>query len=201
MKVVLASGNAHKLEEFRRILAPLGLEVLSQKEAGADIDVEETGTTFEENAYLKAKAIFDHTGLITVADDSGIAVDALGGEPGVYSARYAGEGATDDDKIAKVLRKLEGVPTEKRTARFVCAICCVLTEESHFTVSGVCEGLVAEHKVGDNGFGYDPIFMVGEKSFATMTAEEKDAVSHRGKASRMFIEELKKYLDIGDAPC
>ena len=122
MKVVLASGNAHKLEEFRRILAPLGLEVLSQKEAGADIDVEETGTTFEENAYLKAKAIFDHTGLITVADDSGIAVDVLGGEPGVYSARYAGEGATDDDKIAKVLRKLEGVTTEKRTARFVCAI-------------------------------------------------------------------------------
>lgn len=191
MKIILASNNANKLREFRNILEPLGYEVITQREAGADIEAEETGTTFEENAYIKAKAAYDLTGLPVIADDSGLVVDALGGEPGIYSARYAEEGK----RCVKVLSKLEGVPDEKRTARFVCALCYIDENGDAFAVNGICEGKIGYEKRGTNGFGYDPIFMYGDRSFAELSAEEKDSVSHRAKALQAFEEHMKKLAD------
>lgn len=191
MKIILASNNANKLREFRNILEPLGYEVITQREAGADIEAEETGTTFEENAYIKAKAAYDLTGLPVIADDSGLVVDALNGEPGIYSARYAEEGK----RCAKVLSKLEGVPDEKRTARFVCALCYIDENGGTFAVNGICEGKIGYEKRGTNGFGYDPIFMYGDRSFAELSAEEKDSVSHRAKALQAFEEHMKKLAD------
>lgn len=188
MKIILASNNKNKLREFRNILEPLGYEVLTQSEAGADIEADETGTTFEENAYIKAKAAYDITHLPVIADDSGLEVDALGGEPGIYSARYAEEG----QRCAKVLSKLEGVPDEKRTARFVCAVCYIDEKGDSFTVKGTCEGKIGYEKRGTNGFGYDPIFMYGDRSFAELSAEEKDSVSHRANALKLFEEKIKK---------
>ena len=187
MKIILASNNKNKLREFKNILEPLGYEVLTQSEAGADIEAEETGTTFEENAYIKAKAAYDITHLPVIADDSGLEVDALGGEPGIYSARYAEEGK----RCAKVLSKLEGVPDEKRTARFICAVCYINEKGESFTVKGVCEGKIGYEKRGTNGFGYDPIFMYGDRSFAELSAEEKDSVSHRADALRKFEKRIK----------
>lgn len=187
MKITLASNNKNKLREFREILEPLGYEVITQSEAGADIEAEETGTTFEENAYIKAKAAYDITHLPVIADDSGLEVDALGGEPGIYSARYAEEGK----RCAKVLSKMEGVPDEKRTARFVCAVCYIDENGESFTVKGTCEGRIGYEKRGTNGFGYDPIFMYGDRSFAEISAEEKDKVSHRADALRKFEARIK----------
>ncbi|MGN0603339.1 MAG: RdgB/HAM1 family non-canonical purine NTP pyrophosphatase [Oscillospiraceae bacterium] len=187
MKIILASNNKNKLREFKNILEPLGYEVLTQSEAGADIEADETGTTFEENAYIKAKAAYDITHLPVIADDSGLEVDALGGEPGIYSARYAEEGK----RCAKVLSKLEGVPDEKRTARFICAVCYINEKGESFTVKGVCEGKIGYEKRGTNGFGYDPIFMYGDRSFAELSAEEKDSVSHRADALRKFEKRIK----------
>ena len=170
MKYVMATHNPNKLLELQRILEPLHIEVTT-----ADLqEVEETGTTFAENAYLKAKAACEQTGLPAVADDSGLVVDALNGAPGVYSARYAGPDATE----------LDGVPAEQRTARFVSAICVVYPDGERMDVEGVCEGSVAFAPRGHDGFGYDPIFLVGEKTYAELTPAEKDAVSHRGKALR-----------------
>ncbi len=189
MKIVLATNNKNKLREFRSILEPLGYEVLAQSEAGADIEAEETGSTFEENAYIKAKAAYDVTGLMTIADDSGLEVDALGGRPGIYSARYAEEGK----RCAKVLAEMDGVPEEKRTARFVCAICCINEKGGSFTVRGVCEGKIGYEKRGTNGFGYDPIFMYGGKSFAELSGEEKNRVSHRADALKKFEEIIRKH--------
>lgn len=193
MKLVAATKNAHKLTEFRRILEPLGYEVLSQADVHVDIDVEETGTTFEENAALKARAIYKATGLVTVADDSGLEVDALGGEPGVYSARYGGAGKNDKDRCQLVLEKLDDLPRERRTARFVCVIHMVLSDSDERSYRGECEGFIGTDFLGDNGFGYDPIFMVSAtESFATLDGTQKDAMSHRGHALKKMEADLKQ---------
>lgn len=192
-KFIIATNNAKKLVEMDRILSPLGINAVTAKEAGVDLgDVEETGATFEENALIKAMSAFEKSGLPSIADDSGLMVDALGGRPGVYTARYGGEGLSDKERYMRLLEELKDVPKEKRTARFVCAICCVLSKEETITVRGECEGEIAFEPCGEGGFGYDPIFLYGGKSFALLTPAEKDGVSHRGKALRLLREELLK---------
>ncbi|MBR3537266.1 MAG: XTP/dITP diphosphatase [Oscillospiraceae bacterium] len=186
MKVILASNNKHKLEEIKKILTPLGYEVVSQAEAGVDIDVEETGTTFEENAALKAQAVYDLTKTAVISDDSGLEVDYLNGAPGVYSHRYAGENATDADRCAKLLSELNGVETEKRTARFVCVLCFIDDKGEKLVIRGTVEGIIGAEPKGENGFGYDPVFMYGDRSFAELSAEEKNSVSHRADALKKF---------------
>ena len=190
MKLIAATNNAHKVVEFKRILEPLGFTVLTQREAGISIEAEETGTTFEENAYLKAKAVFDASGCPTVADDSGIAVDALNGAPGVYSARYGGPELDDVGRYEKLLKDMENVPDEARGAQFVCAISLILSAEQVYTFTGICEGKVGYGPRGENGFGYDPIFMVGDRSTAELSPAEKDAISHRGQALRKMEQML-----------
>ena len=193
MKLVIATKNAHKLIEMKRILDPLGYDVLSQADVNVDVDVEETGTTFEENAALKAQAIYKATGMVTLADDSGLEVDYLNGEPGIYSARYGGEGKNDKDRCDLVLEKLKGVPKKDRTARFVCVIHLIFNEGDQRTYRGECEGFIGEGCVGDNGFGYDPIFMVNDHdSFATLDGVKKDALSHRGRALEKLRQDLSK---------
>lgn len=187
MKFAIATHNLHKLEELRRILQPLGVDVVV---AEYD-DVEETGTTFAENAFLKAEAACKAMGIPAVADDSGLSVDALGGEPGVYSARWAGENATDKERYEKLLDKMKDVPKGKRSAKFVSAVCCAFPDGRKVEALGECPGEIAFAPAGEDGFGYDPVFLVGDKTYAQMTPEEKDAVSHRGKALRMFVEYLK----------
>ncbi|HIY27509.1 MAG TPA: RdgB/HAM1 family non-canonical purine NTP pyrophosphatase [Firmicutes bacterium] len=190
MKFVIATHNQHKLQELQRILAPLGIEAIT-----ADLsEVEETGTTFAENAFLKAQSACRETGLPAVADDSGLEVEALDGRPGVYSARYAGENATDAQRMEKLLGELEGVPAEKRGARFVSAVCCVFPDGERIQAEGECPGAIAFAPAGEDGFGYDPVFLCGEKTFAQMTAAEKDAVSHRGKALEKFSQALEAFL-------
>lgn len=189
MKLILATHNPGKVGEFQRILSPLSVTV----ETAALSEVEETGRTFAENAKLKAEAACRETGLPAVADDSGLAVDALNGAPGVYSARYAGEGASSADRNRKLLRALRKVPAEKRSARFVCAICCAFPNGDSITAHGECEGSIAFAPRGGGGFGYDPLFLVGEKSFGELSGEEKDRISHRGRALREFAEKLKQY--------
>ena len=160
-------------------------------------DAVEDGETFEENAIIKAKSGLSQTGFITVADDSGICVDYLGGAPGVYSARYAGEHGNDELNNDKLLSELSGVPMEKRTAYYVAAIACVFPDGREFTVRGECHGHIAyERQEGDGGFGYDPLFISENGPFSQLSAEEKDAISHRGKALRLFAEELKKYIEV-----
>lgn len=189
MELIVATHNPDKIREFERILRPLSVSVRTA-ELG---EVEETGATFEENALLKARAACRETGLPAVADDSGLAVDALDGAPGVYSARYAGPGATNAQRIEKLLRALRDVPMEKRGAKFVCAICCAFPNGDVVTARGECEGSVAFAPLGEGGFGYDPVFLVGGKSFGELSAEEKDRISHRGRALRAFAEKLKEY--------
>ena len=184
MKLLLATQNKHKVEEFSRILAPMGWEILPQDAVCPELDVEETGTTFAENARLKAMALYRATGFPTVADDSGLCVDALDGAPGVYSARYAGEGHDSDANISKLLEELRNVPPEKRTAHFVCSICLVFHERDILTCEGLCTGTIGFERHGNDGFGYDPVFMVGERSFAQLNGAEKDKISHRGMALR-----------------
>lgn len=196
MKFIIATNNQKKLKELERILNPLGINAVSGKEEGISLDdVEETGTTFAENAYLKAEAAFKKTGLPSVADDSGLCVDVLDGRPGIYSARYAGENATDEDKNNKLLAELNDVPEKDRTAHFTCTICCILPSGEKIEVEGVCEGSIAFEPHGNGGFGYDPIFKYGDKSYADLSSDEKDAVSHRGKALRKLKAELEKYFD------
>lgn len=196
MKFIIATNNQKKLKELERILNPLGINAVSAKEEGISLDdVEETGTTFSENAYLKAEAAFKKTGLPSVADDSGLCVDILNGCPGIYSARYAGENATDADKNNKLLSELEDVPEKDRTAHFTCAICCILPSGEKIEVEGVCEGSIAFEPHGNGGFGYDPIFKYGDKSYAELSSAEKDAVSHRGQALRKLKAKLEKYFD------
>ena len=194
MKFIIATNNAKKLVELERILNPLGIEAVSAKEAGVVLDeVDETGTTFSENAFIKANAAFEKTGMPAVADDSGICVDALDGRPGIFSARYSPEDCiTDEDRTAKILEKLEGVPDGERTAHYTCAICCILPDGKRIDIEERCEGKIGYSFIGNGGFGYDPIFMQGDKSFAQLTAEEKDKVSHRGKALRKRKAELEK---------
>ena len=195
MKVFIATKNQKKLVELSRILEPMGFEVLSEKDLPKPLDeIEETGTTFEENAVLKAKAGLIETGYISVADDSGICVDYLGGAPGIYSARYSGGHGNDDDNNKKILKELEGVPMEKRTAYYVAAIACVFPDGREFTVRGECHGHIAFEESGNCGFGYDPLFISEKGCFGHLSAEEKDSISHRGKALRLFKEELQKYI-------
>lgn len=184
---VIATHNQNKLKELQRILAPLNIDVIT-----AQLDeVEETGTTFAENAFLKADAACRQTGLPAVADDSGLMVDALNGEPGVYSARYAGEGASDLDRIHKLLENLKDVPQEKRAAKFVSAVCCVYPSGERIDVQGECPGSIAFAPQGNGGFGYDPVFLVGEKSFGELSAGEKDSISHRGRALAKLAAQLQ----------
>lgn len=192
MRLILASNNRHKLEEFGRVLRPLGIEVISQSGAGIQLEVEETGETFEENARLKAEAIFELTHTPVVADDSGLEVDALDNAPGVFSARYGGEGLTDTDRYNKLLEALTNVPDEKRGARFVCVLHYIDAAGRHYSLRGECPGRIGYAPRGENGFGYDPVFMVGEKSFSELSPAEKDAVSHRGRALELFVELLKE---------
>lgn len=186
-KIVFATNNANKLREAAEILAPLGIEVISQREAGADCEPEENGVTFAENAMIKAKAVFDIVKIPVFADDSGLCVDALDGRPGVYSARYAPKG----QECAKLLDEMKDIPDDKRNASFQCVIAYV-DESSSFTVNGACLGKIGYEEKGENGFGYDPVFVCGEKTMAEMTAEEKNAVSHRGAALTALYKMLAK---------
>lgn len=193
MKLVLASKNPHKLLEMQTILGQLGLEVVLESQVGADVEVEETGTTFEENSLLKARAVMEATHMAAIADDSGLMVDALDGAPGVYSARYGG---LDSDKARTrlLLDNLRDVPDERRTARFVSVITCVLPDGRTVTARGTCEGIITREPAGENGFGYDPVFYVPclGKTFAQAAAEEKNAVSHRGNALQAFLTAWKE---------
>ena len=195
MDFLIATHNMKKRAELERILKPLGINVLTADEAGVDLtDVEETGTTFEENAFLKANSGCKESGMVCVADDSGLMVDFLDGAPGVYSARFGGEHGNDKKNNEKLLSLLKDVPPEKRTARFVSCVCCCFPDGRHFTVRGECEGIIANEVHGNGGFGYDPLFLVGEKTFGELSAEEKDKLSHRGNALRKFVEEIKNYI-------
>ena len=195
MKMVLASKNAHKLAEMSAILSQVGVEVVLESDVGVDVDVEETGTTFEENAALKATAVMRATGLPAIADDSGLCVTALGGGPGVYSARYGGEGLSDAQRYQLVLKNLLG--QIDRSAKFVSCICCAFPNGDTITARGECPGLITYSPRGSGTFGYDPIFLVPEKrkTFAEMEGEEKNAISHRGVALQKFKAELEKYLN------
>ena len=194
MKVVLASHNKKKMVEMKTILSAMGVEVLSQADVGVDLEPEETGTTFAENAAIKAQAVMEATGLPAIADDSGLMVDALNGEPGVYSARYGG---LDDDaaRCRLLLQNMRGSMT--RAAHFHTSIVCAFPDGTELTAEGECRGTIAYAPLGDRGFGYDPVFFVPSlrKTFAQMTAEEKNAVSHRGNALRAFAVKLKEYLE------
>ena len=194
MKLVLASKNPKKLKEMNEILSALGIEVCLQADVGVDIDVEETGTTFEENSLLKAKAVMEASGLPAIADDSGLCVDALNGAPGVYSARYGGEGLDDVGRYRLLLENMRGMP---RAAKFVSVITCCFPNGDVITSRGECPGTIAFAPQGEGGFGYDPIFFVPKlkKTFAQLTAEEKNAISHRGKALEAFRTELENYMN------
>lgn len=199
MDFLIATHNMKKRDELQRILSPLGVHVLTADEAGVDLtDVEETGTTFEENALLKARSGCKEGKMPCIADDSGLCVDALDGAPGVYSARFAGEHGNDDKNNEKLLSLLSDVPPEKRTARFVSTVACVFPDGRELVVRGECEGKIGYEKRGENGFGYDPLFYVGERTFAEFTPEEKDAVSHRGNALRALVKALPTYLNKGE---
>ncbi len=194
MKLVLASKNQKKLVEMSDILSHLGVEVVLQSQVGVDVDVEETGTTFEENSMLKAKAVMEAAGMAAIADDSGLCVDALNGAPGVYSARYGGPELDDVGRYQLLLENMRG--QMPRTARFVSVITCCFPNGDVLTARGECEGTVAFAPQGEGGFGYDPVFFVPElrKTFAQLTAEEKNAISHRGKALEQFKQTLEAYL-------
>lgn len=197
-KFVIATNNKKKLVELSRILEPLGIKAVTARDIGIDLgDVEENGSTFAENAYIKAKSAFDllNGQYCTVADDSGLCVDALGGQPGIFSARYGGDGLDDVGRYNMLLSNMKDVPDNDRTAHFACAICAVMTDGTVITANGRCEGTIAYEPTGDGGFGYDPIFMVGDKSFSQLTAKEKDECSHRGNALRMFKDKLEIYLE------
>ena len=196
MKIIFATGNENKLREIRQITENMGIEIVSMKDAGYYTEVEETGTTFEENAYLKASAIAKKCNLPTLADDSGLEIDYLNKEPGIYSSRFMGEDTPHSVKNAELLRRMEGVPDEKRTARFVCAICFVRPDGSSETVRATMEGRVAYKSAGKNGFGYDPIFFLPERgcTSAELSPEEKNEISHRGKALRMMRDILEKEI-------
>ena len=192
-KLVFATGNEGKMREVRLILQDLGFPVLSMKEAGVSLDIEENGTTFAENAMIKARAVWEKTGGIVLADDSGLVVDYLGGEPGVYSARYMGEHTDYHTKNASLIKRLEGVPDEKRTARFVCAIAAAFPDGRVETVRETMEGRIGYEEKGENGFGYDPIFFLPEYgcTSAELPMEEKNKISHRGKALQAIKEDLR----------
>ena len=191
-KIVFASGNAGKIKEMTYLinknLNGFEIELLSLKDAGFTDEIIESGATFEENAEIKARAVFNKTGMICFADDSGLCVDYLNGAPGIYSARYGG--------MDKLLEELKNVPDEKRTTHFYCAIYCVTDKNTSFCVSGKCEGVITREKIGDNGFGYDPIFYYPPENmtFAELSGEEKNKISHRAVAAEQFAKEIVKYM-------
>ena len=196
MKFIIATNNNKKLIELSRILSPLGIEAVSAKEMGVKLDdVEETGSTFAENAFIKANAALNLTNIPAIADDSGLCVDCLDGRPGIYSARYAGENATDSDRIAKLLDEMKDIPESKRSAHFVSAIACVFPNGDKIEVEGKCNGTIAFEPDGEGGFGYDPVFLYNGVSFGKLSPEEKDNVSHRGNSLRLLQEKLKIYLE------
>lgn len=194
-QVVIATKNKGKAKDFEALFGPLGYEVVTMFDVAPDMEIEETGTTFEENAVLKAETLSRELNKLVIADDSGLAIDALGGEPGVYSARYAGD-HDDEANIVKVLEKMKEVPDDKRTARFCCALAIAGPGIETYTVFGTCEGVILHEKRGTNGFGYDPIFYVPElgRAMAELSPEEKGAISHRGNAIRKLAEELPNLL-------
>lgn len=191
-KFVIATNNPHKVVEFKKILEPLGIACFSLKEMGIECDAEENGVTFAENARIKAQAVYDLCGLPSVADDSGICVDALGGEPGVYSARYGGDGYDDEGRMMLLLKNMEG--EDNRAAHFTSAICCVYDENTVIEAEGYIYGQLTHEPRGEHGFGYDPIFLPDGylQTTAEMEGEEKNAISHRGNALRAFVEKLKE---------
>lgn len=195
MKVVLASKNKHKLEEISQITEKFGMELVLESDLGVDIDVEETGSTFEENSFLKAEAVMKATGLPALADDSGIAVDALNGEPGIYSARYGFDESLDDwGRLQLLLKNTEQVPDERRQAKFVCVITLVTPQREIIQARGEVHGMLLRTPAGQGGFGYDPIFYYPPlgKSLAELTPEEKNQVSHRANALQVFYQKLKE---------
>lgn len=195
MKFVIATKNQHKLIEMQRILLPMGIEAVIDSDIGKTLtEPEENGADFKENALIKAKSACLICGIPAIADDSGLCVDALNGAPGVYSARYAGEHGNTKANNLKLLEELKDVEYKDRTARFVSAIACVFPDGREFCVEGKCEGFIAFEEKGTNGFGYDPLFISELGCFAELSAEEKDKISHRGNAMKIFKEELKKYL-------
>ena len=194
-RIIFVTGNAGKMREIREILADFGGEILSMKEAGISTDAEENGASYEENALIKARAVAEKAGdAVVLADDSGLEIDALGGEPGIYSARYLGEDTSYRVKNANLIERLAGVPEEKRTARFVCAIAAVLPDGRELVTKAAVEGRIGYEEKGEGGFGYDPIFYVPEfgRTTAELSEEEKNQISHRGKALRLMKEELRK---------
>ena len=194
MKVILASKNQHKLTELSAILSQLGFEIALESEYGLDIDVEETGTTFEENSFLKADAVMKASGLPVLADDSGLMVDALDGAPGVYSARY-GHKASDKERTAYLLENMKDVPEERRGAKFVCVITCLFPDGRKIVARGECPGVIARAPHGENGFGYDPVFYLPElgMTYAELPREQKNAISHRARALQDFC---RKYQEV-----
>jgi XTP/dITP diphosphohydrolase len=195
-RIIFATGNAGKMKEIRLILGDLGCEILSMKEAGANPEIEENGASFADNSEIKARAVWDCTGDIVLADDSGLVVDALGGEPGIYSARYLGEDTPYEVKNQNIIKRLEGVNGKDRSARFMCNIAAVLPDGSVLHTEAAMEGLIAEEPAGSGGFGYDPILYLPEfgKTSAELTIEQKNAISHRGKALEAMKVELSKVL-------
>ena len=195
-QIIFATGNEGKMREVREILKELPVEVLSMKEAGISAEIDENGSTFEENALIKAREIAKYTSAAVLADDSGLEVDYLNKEPGIYSARYMGEDTPYAVKNMSIIERLDGVPEEKRTARFVCTIAAVLPDGREMTTRGTIEGIIGYEPAGENGFGYDPIVYVPElkKTTAQLSMEEKNAISHRGKALRAMKEKLETCL-------
>ncbi len=193
-ELVLASGNKGKLAEFQRLLEGLDIQVHSMKEYPEIGEIIEDGTSFQENALIKARAVCKATGLPAMADDSGLVVDALNGAPGIYSARFAGEHRSDHDNNAKVLELLNDVADENRTARFFCVIAIVLPDGREYTAEGICEGTILHALQGEGGFGYDPLFYVAQfnKTFAQLSMEEKNSISHRGNANRKAVEIIRE---------
>ena len=193
MKVILASKNRHKLVELSAILSQLGFEIALESEYGLDVDVEEKGTTFEENSFLKADAVMRASGLPVLADDSGLMVDALDGAPGVYSARY-GHKSSDEERTAFLLENMKNVPEEKRTAKFVCVITCLWPDGRKIVARGECPGRIAFRPRGENGFGYDPVFFLPEKekTYAELSGAEKNAISHRARALQDFCRKYQQ---------
>lgn len=192
MKVVLASHNQKKMVEMKAILSQMGVEVLSQAEVGVDLEPEETGTTFEENARIKAQAVMEATGLPAIADDSGLMVDALGGDPGVYSARYGGPGLDDTGRWQLLLKNMAG--ESNRACKFVSVICCAFPDGGEVMARGECPGILAQGPSGDGGFGYDPIFYLPQlgKTMAQLTPAEKNQISHRARALAGFQKEWER---------
>ncbi len=195
MKFFVATKNAHKLAEFSKIFEGSGITLCSEKDLAEPLpEADETGTTFCENALIKAREGCKATGMPSVADDSGLCVDYLNGAPGIYSARYAGEHGDDNANNEKLLKELDGVPKDKRTARFISVIACVFPDGREFTVEGSVEGIIDTKPNGNGGFGYDPLFITEYGCFGVVPPEVKNAVSHRANAIKKFKEEIKKYI-------